>query len=512
MTVPKFKIPWLSAALALAALLALVLGAANVLLGPLNQDEGWYLLAARNFAAGMRPYRDFFFTQSPLMPAVYGTLSPLWSPFGVLGGRVLTALLGLLASLLASLAAAQAVGRGRRLAAGLTTFLLLQCNVSHSYFTAIPKTYALAALFVSGGALALGAALRGRAPAWSGFAAGLLLALAAATRLSLGATLPIVGLGLLMLHRRHPLLWLSFGIGGATGLAAALAPFALADWEAFAFANFFHGGRAGGGLALAAGSVSRLARNYMPLALLAVGIFGARGGARASGGVPVFCAVLLAAFAATFLVHVTAPFPYDDYQTPIMPLAAVAASVLFWEGFRDLRQGPVLAAFAFAAALFAFTSPMNESWLVLRKDRFWVEKKAKPDILALRETAREVAALLPPGASLLTQDAYLAVEAGCPVPPGFEMGPFGYFAELSDDEARRFHVLNRNLAQEAISGGEFPVAALSGYAFAMSAPELVKNDAERAAIDAALAEHYSLDRTVPDFGQEHTPLQVWRRK
>ena len=48
-------------------------------------------------------------------------------------------------------------GRGRRLAAGLTVFLLLQCNVVHSYFTAIPKTYALASLSVSCGVLALSA-------------------------------------------------------------------------------------------------------------------------------------------------------------------------------------------------------------------------------------------------------------------------------------------------------------------------------------------------------------------
>ena len=525
----KIKTLWLSAAVALAVLLALALIVANTVLGPLNLDEGWYLLAARNFAAGARPYRDFFFTQAPMMPAVYGALVSQWSHIGVLGGRMLTAQFGLLASVLASLAAARLAGQGRRLVAGATVFLLLQCNVAHSYFTVIPKTYALASLFVSGGALALACAWTASRRAIvvaCGVAGGALLALAAATRLSLGAMLPVIGLWLLAVRRSHQRLWLWFGIGGALGLAAGLLPFVMADWEAFAFANFFHGGRAGGGLSLPLGSVSRLARNYMPLVMLGIIAVARGGGECVRGAEPVsqdegpasqsclrgFCWMALAAFAAAFLVHVSAPFPYDDYQTPIMPLAAIAASALFWSAADELRQGPLLFAFAVAAALFAFTSPMNESWLVLRKDRFWVEKKAKPDVWAMHLTARDVDVMFPPGEPLLTQDAYLAVDSGRSVPPGFEMGPFGYFADLSDDEARRFHVLNRNLALEAVRSGRYQLVALSDYAFSMSAPELKKNDAERAVIDAALAERYVLDCIVPDFGQEHTTLRIWRLK
>ena len=503
-----------------AAALAAGLGTANVLLGPLNLDEGWYLLSAKSFAAGRLPYRDFFFTQSPLLPAVYGVLSPLWSGSGLLGGRILTALLGLCASLLAAAAAAVSAGKERRFAAATTVFLLLQCNVAHSYFTTIPKTYALASLFVSGAILALAAALRTdgwrRAPCAA--ATGVLLALAAGTRLSLGAMLPVAGLCLLVAHRRHRFLWLWFGIGGTIGLAAAFAPFVCGSWDSFAFANFFHGGRSGGGASLLLGSVARLARNYLPIALLAFFAAGrliAKPEGHSFRPCDNHCSLFvfhfsLLCFAAAFLVHVTAPFPYDDYQTPIMPFAAVAMSLAFWETAGDIRQNVVLPLFMALAFLFAATSPFCESWLVLRKDRFWVEKKSTPDLAALRETAREIDATLPPGVPLLTQDAYLAVECGRPVPPGFEMGPFGYFAELSGEEATRHHVLNRDLALQAIRSGKYPVIALSGYAFTMSAPELKKNDAERAEIDRDIAKLYRLERIVPDFGQEHTPLHIWR--
>lgn len=513
--------------LAVAAVsLAFVLGILNICFGNLNLDEGWYLLAARNVAGGMRPYRDFFFTQAPLMPSVYGWLEPLWGGHGILGARILTFALGYSASLLSSLAAARAAGNGRRIAAGLTVFLLLQCNVVHSYFTVIPKTYALASLFTACGCVALVFALtstRG-AKRWAAFFAGLSLALAASTRLSLGVMLPVAGIALLVLSQRHPGLWFSFGIGGATGLAWALIPAVFADCEAFAFANFFHGGRSGGGISMALGSVSRLVRNYQPLALLAMAacFMACR---RRGNTVESDCgadspasrlhtleipAILLLMFAAAFAVHVSAPFPYDDYQTPIMPLAAVAISLLFWSWLRECAQTRILVAMTLVAAMCAFSSPLNESWFVLRKDRFWVEKKQCSDLQKLRATARELSSIVHQDDVLLTQDGYLAVELKCAVPPGFEMGPFGYFAELPDAEARRYHVLNRNLAAEAIESGEYQVAALSGYAFAMSAPELEKRDEERAAIASALKANYNLYCTISDFGQEHTPLEIWK--
>ena len=85
--------------------LTIVLYAVNIFLGPLNLDEGWYLYAAKSYALGERPYQDFFFTQAPLLPAIYGFLSPLWSSNGVLGGRILSAIFGLLSAILASLIA-----------------------------------------------------------------------------------------------------------------------------------------------------------------------------------------------------------------------------------------------------------------------------------------------------------------------------------------------------------------------------------------------------------------------
>ena len=100
-------LPWL-----LAAGVALFVACCAIWFGGLNQDEGWYLYSAQMVRAGRLPYRDFFFTQGPALPFVYSALTGVWSQAsplsGLLGGRVVTFLLGLFAT-------ACAVGLVRRL-------------------------------------------------------------------------------------------------------------------------------------------------------------------------------------------------------------------------------------------------------------------------------------------------------------------------------------------------------------------------------------------------------------
>ena len=98
------KRPWFRLFL-LAFAAAAALAAVNVWFGPLNQDEGWYLLAAQNVSRGMTPYRDFLYTQGPVLPYAYGWIAGAWSDAGVLGGRLVTAVFGLLATVFFALVA-----------------------------------------------------------------------------------------------------------------------------------------------------------------------------------------------------------------------------------------------------------------------------------------------------------------------------------------------------------------------------------------------------------------------
>lgn len=507
-----------------AVLLALALYLLNTWLGTLNQDEGWYLYAALEQSAGRMPYRDFFFSQGPFMPVVYGLLAPLWAPWGLLGGRLLTVGFGLGACGLTALLAAQAAPKPRRWAAATTAWLLTAGNVYHGYFTTIPKTYALASLLLLSGILALSRLPRRHRMRWAA-AGGFLMALAACTRLSLGVALPVAGLVLLAQHRRYPRAWLGFGLGGMAGLGLLLGPVLLRAPEPFLFANFFHTTRGTEGLLFAVGSVSRLVRNYLPLAALALTLpliagRGARPGQ--GGGAPnLLFALGLPVFAAVFIVHLLSPFPYDDYQVPVMPLVAAAVAAGFWGllpiAADDTRAGTrrtaaVLGVILVWCAVGAGTSTLNEAWMIVGKDRFWVIKKSRPDLVVLRETGRAIAARVPPDVPLLTQDTYLAVEARRRVPRGFEMGPFSYFPALSDADALRYNVLNANRLATILESSKAPVAAFSGYGFALEAPVMTPvPDGERERFEAILERRYRLDRIVPHFGQEHTPLKIWVR-
>lgn len=505
-------------ALVATLILGLFLYAANLWFGTLNQDEGWYLYAALSSHHGLMPYRDFFFTQGPVMPLVYGLLAPLWSPFGVAGGRALTLLFGVAGCVMAAGLAAWSVGQGKRLAAAVLALTFTAAGVYHSYFTTIPKTYALAGcLLVSAFVALMASGPKGR----RGLAAvaGLLLAAAASTRLSLGITLAVTGFWLLWHRRALGSAWFWFGVGGVMGLALLEGPCLLAASDQLLFANTFHVGRAGGRMLLVAGSVARLVRGYLPMALFgAAAVIGhvwkpshAERHAEPCVG-PRWTRLWLLVCAAVVAVHLLSPYPYDDYQVPVMLLLAVivAVEVLDLVSLSAVRAVVWIA--VAAAALTAVSSPMIQDWFVIRQDRFWVVTRESSDLAKLRQVGRWIRENTPANAPLLTQDTYLAVEAQRRVPSGFEMGPFGYFPLLADAQAATNHVLNQAGMLRALRAADASVAALSGYALAIGAPAMRELPSEeQAVLRAALAEHYTCAAKVRNFGQGATTLEIWKR-
>ena len=173
-----------------------IIAFAAVWLGGLNQDEGWYLYAANLVGEGKVPYRDFFFTQGPLMPLLYSPFSWVWRAFGLIGARIFTCGLGLVSMLFAAGLARIMVPADRRHEAGVVAFLLLGCNLYHVYYETIPKTYALASVFVLAGYYMLAFALTRpdfRFRRSFLVVAGLSLAFAAGVRISLGAIVAVCG-------------------------------------------------------------------------------------------------------------------------------------------------------------------------------------------------------------------------------------------------------------------------------------------------------------------------------
>ncbi len=519
---------WLVALWIGAVLLYVFLGAANLYWGDLNQDEGWYLYAARLVHQGQLPFKDFAFTQGPVLPIVYSAIQPWVDEVGVAGGRLFTAILGLVGALIAARLAARIAPPDWKGVASLLSFILISGNVYQSYFTTVVKTYSLCSLLLVAGMLALTYAREG---GWLRcFFSGFLLALAAGTRSSAGVALPIAGLFLLGKRRSFgDLCWILFGIGGILGLCAVSVPFLRADPESFWFGVYgYHAARSAGGvipaLVYKAGFVSRFVQAFffpIILWLAVVLLWFLKLAPASSDETGRSGAVLWAVGLGITLVHMAAPFPYEDYQVFVFPvLAAALASALVrlipLHVPSSLKSpaalGLLLLAFLGSVAA-SFSSPVNQSWVISGRDRIWWKVKQQPAMWQLGQTAAWIRDISGGGNMLLTQDTYLAVETGMAVPKGLEMGPFSYFPDWDRAKAERYHVLNREMMKEVLDTAEAPIAAFSGYGLAIRAPEVTPLTAEEQdALWKSVKVRYDEVLSLPNFGQANTTLRVFKRR
>lgn len=547
-----------------AVIAAMVLHAANVLLGDLNQDEGWYLYAARMVWEGSLPYVNFASTQGPVMAFGYAAAWPLVKIWGVTGGRVFTAALGMGVSFCAAWLAWRVVagseGAGRRFwaaSASFFAFALAGVNVFQSYFSSIVKTYALAGLLLTAGFVVLTFAA-GRRGSLALFFAGVLMALATATRIS--AVVAIGAVALCLVVPRIPAARVAvvplparvramgtFLAGAVLTLGVLYVPLFLAAPAAVRFALFeYHAGRSAGGalagLAYKAGFISRTIGAYYPaVALFAIALLYRVIGVRSTGTNPaplpkgaypggrVFPALWLSVLGVTG-AHLVAPFPYDDYQALIYPLfasataaflaclacgegasaAAASGSTRAWRLRWWMEMGVLVMCVAAA-----FSSPINQAWFIGKRDRIWWPMKQSTPLATLRNTAILVRSLpgVEAGDELLTQDPYLAVEADLRLPRGLELGQFSYFPDWSTERARRCHVLNRETFRHLLATSEAPVAAFSGYGLSIRAPEVRElPEAEQRELWAIVEARYRPVRDVEPFGQADTRLRILVRR
>lgn len=495
---------------------AIVLSIAAVWLGGLNQDEGWYLYAANLVAEGQMPYRDFFYTQGPQMLDVYRSFTWVWKMWGLIGARVFTLLIGLAGIVLSVILARRLAPESRRNEAALVTALLLGCNLYHLYYLAIPKTYALASLFVIIGFLFL--TMRSRQQTALAVGAGIFLACAAATRISLGTILPVVALWLVFARRWKDLA--AFCAGALISLMLTYGPFLL-NSKAFAglvAAQQYHAARGGFDLVWSVGSLSRLVRWYLPVfVVLGLGMAGRK--VKVKGAIERSeiaeglreqwngLNLLLFSFLAVFVVQMLAPFPYEDYQVPIMGLLAVYAAVTFVSvnsNTQTLKHSNTLSLLLVLGLCFAnsFGSPLLEKWMTNGQDRFWSLKKEKSELAQLRDVARRIEAQDPGGKTLLTQDIYLAIETNRKVPKGLEMGPF---AMMTDAEWKKL------LTESAPA--ECAIAALSGYTFAIEPPVCTERSVDKQLeYWSLLKKKYELVDQEEAFGQNATTLLILKRR
>lgn len=445
--------------------------------------------------------------------------------------------------------------RPQRRSAALLTTAILGINVYQCYFCSIAKTYALAGFLLTSGFLALSYS-GGRKGKAAAALAGVLMALATATRSSAGFAVPAVVVGLWWFtcrprreghgpHSLSPGVLYSFFFGGLVSGCILFIPFFMMAPKATWFAMVeYHAGRSVGGalttIAYKAGFVSRLASAYTAgiALLLCCAIFrinaprpsnGEQSSAETPerpdphGHCPRIVSILAWwSVAAITLVHVMAPFPYDDYQVFVYPVFAavlgarlmrlVASRVAVRADGQAFGQRLLVSVVA-VCLVCALASPVIWQWFLGERDRMWWPLKEQTPLSKLQEAGQLLRQYAPAGGELLTQDTYLAVEAGMTVPRGLELGPFSYFPDWTRERAESRGVLNRGMLLELLHTTEAPLAAFSGYGLSIRCPEIeLIPDDEQEELWKVVKGRYETLETMKRFGQAETTLNVMKKK
>jgi hypothetical protein len=447
-------------------------------------DEGWYALAARSVLEGQKPYRDFAFFQMPLVAYVYGAWFRIAGP-SIEAARALSVVLGAVGLAFAMGAAWRLSGALAMGAAGIT----LALNGSYILQTIQFKTQPLTVALVSATAFAL-AGCDARAGAGRLFACAALGWATVLARLSL-LPLPLALLPALVWMRRDRKPVAIAAWAGATALFLSLIAWFHEDG-----AMWFHVYSSHQQMAEHPWTAERfyyfwrtfVLEQFPLVALMVLGCIGLawsmRHAGRRDGLEPL--AVLLAAYAACFVLHAMNRSSYAAHQVSTMTLAALIAGVA---AARVTENEWLPSALAVVALLHLSAAGLLFGETIQR----------------LNEAAELVRQHSSPGDAILTLNGELAVQAGRRTLPGYGMNEFSVFPKMSEEDAQRFHLTTpaRVLADIAsrkaalLCAGDREFAKMSGNDRAL---------AER--FHHAIESNYELVGKVEKFGQFQQTLKV----
>ncbi|WP_315761380.1 DUF2029 domain-containing protein [Sphingomonas sp. Y38-1Y] len=183
--------PWPILSLLLVLLLALALAR------PIDHDESQYVAAAVLSAKGLLPYRDYAYLQTPLQPLLFAPVAALAGAWTWPALRLLNALLGW-AAVAATFVVARRAAAGER-AALIAALGFTACDIL-LFSAAMARNDALPAAMLAGAmVLIAGPPTRARR-----FVAGLLLAGAAAAKVSYALPAAAYGVWTLLDRRERP--------------------------------------------------------------------------------------------------------------------------------------------------------------------------------------------------------------------------------------------------------------------------------------------------------------------
>ncbi len=496
LTRPAF-IPWARRLTAFVILVILLELLFLLFFRRVNLDEGWYLGAAKLVYGGKVLYQDFAYTQTPLLPYVYGLFSQLFG-IGLYQGRALTVLLALGAWLLSAATAQRLAGRR----AGLLCLALLATSCFAATQYTYTATYALTAGLI---ATALYVSLLSWHESTRNGVATLLICLAVCTRLSTVVVLPPFLLYLLLTSQFK---WRAFcWIGGTTlgTLGLILGWFWLHSPELMLYDIWgFHLDRilrTSWRLLKIRDRTLRTALDFGVPILLNLGAILWYGRTRTQGAwtarnmliIPTMILMVAGLFVAHLLPRTTDSY-YNALQLPMMCIVGSCLLARSWPTERRGRLG--WAALVGGLLLLHSTLQLRAVW----RDGT-LTTPLHNQIALVRRTAALVAQYVPTTGTILTFNQHLALEAERATPPGYEMSIFAYRPTWDAEQARAYRVINNEILLADLAS---PVAAVAFTEF-----DLEQIYGERDAFFATLHTYYRWFYTIDQFDPYGNTLYLY---
>ncbi len=415
----------------------IVIAAFHVKYGAMNVDEGFYAAATRAVWQGEMPYRDFGFTQPPVVPYANAPLLAA-TGFGLFQQRTVSAFWAALAVALGAWLVFHRAGRGP----ALLLVAVFALAPPWMYFIHLGKTYAVTSFL----AIAATAVFLVASPGSKKiFALSALAALGVGCRLPAAPFFGALWLATVFETGRPNLRQLGLALTAlALSAGAVFLPFYFAAPERFVFWIFdFH--RVSVPLKdwrLTWNVVLSLAPAVWLLALAAIGFPATR-----RAGWQREHAVFLAAFAGLFF-NLLPRGTYEEYGVPfLLPLAAASLILLRPIVSSSSLRRSILLAPALLAAPFVLAPAVNWTQLSESQRRLpsvFLPPNAPPYHFELADrlsAARDVVQrLLPADQPFVGSAIILGIETGHAIPSRFRMGAFSMSFDFDRERAHALHL------------------------------------------------------------------------
>lgn len=462
--------------------------------GQINADEGWYLYASKLVYTGLHPYKDFAFTQTPLLPYVYGLPQIIFFQ-SIHLGRITSIVFSTIAFILSITIAKNFGGK----TAATITALLGATFTYGIYYQSIVKTYSLTTFFFMSAFFVLSAKPQ---YALKFMFAVIFVLLASFTRLSaVFFAIPVIVYAFISSSSRGKLM-----ISAAClFVLACFLSFVLHNADSALWGLILHHSMQWGNLTIME-QVSQILSFRIPALIIVFLFYIILWGTLTftslkqakNSNKPFFTLLTVKIGLLLFAIPnlISGGF-YTEYFVPFVFVSFPITGIAYAKTYPN--QGKYLKAFINLALIFAMVLGF-----IRGGDTFIDTSGGSSPIEEIRKVARIVSKNSDPSDKIFVLEAlWLVIESNRQVLPNMTMAQFSYY-DAETIQAKRLHLVNSQMIFDYIKDKTPKLVILTDIDW-----DILKSTSQYENIQQTLEENYILIYSQDNFGQHSDHIDIY---